>query len=113
MLEVRRDDGELCGYVELHDGRWRSLTAFRATLGDHDSEDDAREDVAARGLRVLADHWTLIDRSTGEEQVVCIQQVSPTEVTLALDYYSMPGVPTLTIRVEDLTTGPWQLEHRS
>lgn len=109
VLEVRREDGELCGYVAPHDGRWRSLTVFAAVLGEHDSEGDARQHVAALGLSALADRWTLIDRSTGEEQLVCIQQVSPIEITLALGYYSLPGVPTMTIRVEDLTAGRWQL----
>ena len=113
MLEVRREDGELCGYVALHDGRWRSLTTFGAALGEHDSERDARQHVAALGLSALADRWTLTDRSTGEEQLVCIQQVSPTAITLALGYSSLPGVPTMTILVEDLRAERWHLEHRS
>jgi hypothetical protein len=45
--------------------------------------------------------------------VVCIQQVSPTEVTVALGWHSMPGVPTMTIRFEDLAAGRWALEHRA
>jgi len=110
---VRREDGELCGYVAPQDGRWRSLTAFGAAFGEHDTERDARQHVAALGLSALADHWTLTDRSTGEAQLVCIQQVSPIEITLALGYYSLPGVPTMTIRVEDLTAGRWHLEHRA
>lgn len=113
MLEVRRDDGELCGYVAARDGRWQSLTVFGAVLGEHESEPDAHHHVATLGLSVLAEHWTLIDRSTGEEQLVCIQHVSPIEVTLALDYYSMPGVPTITIPVEDLASGRWHLERRA
>jgi hypothetical protein len=112
VLEVRRDDGELCGYVAPQEDRWRSLTTFGAVLGEHDSEHEARQHAADLGLSALADRWTLIDRSTGEEELVCIQQVSPVEVTLALGYYSLPGVPTMTIRVEDLTTGRWRLEHR-
>jgi hypothetical protein len=111
VLEVRRDDGELCGYVVAHEGRWRSLTPFGGALGDHDREQEARRHVAELGLRSLADHWTLTDRSTGEQRVVCIQQASPSEITLALDYYSLPGVPTLTIATEDLGTGRWQLDH--
>lgn len=113
VLEVRREDGELCGFVAPQDGRWRSLTAFGAALGEHDDERDARQHVATFGLSALADRWTLIDRSTGEEQLVCIQHVSPNEITLALDYYSLPGVPTMTIRIEDLSTGRWHLEHRA
>jgi hypothetical protein len=113
VLEVKREDGELCGYVARHQSRWRSVTVFGAVLGEHDSQDDARRHVATVGLSVLADRWTLIDRPTGEEQVVCIQQVSPDEVTLALDYYSLPGVPTLTIRVEELTSGRWHLQRNA
>ena len=113
VRDVRREDGELCGYVAPHDGRWRSLTVFGAVLGEHDSEHDAHHHVAALGLSALADRWTLIDRSTGEEQLVCIQQVNPTGTTLALGYYSRLGVPTMTIRVADLTTGRWYLERRA
>jgi hypothetical protein len=113
MLEVRREDGELCGYVVPQDDRWRSLTTFGARLADHNSEHDAREHVATVGLQVLADRWTLVDPSTGGEQVVCIQQVTPTEITVALDYYSMPGVPTNTIPIDELTAGRWRLEHRA
>jgi len=113
VLEVRREDGELCGYIALRDGRWRSLTAFGAVLSEHDSERDARQHVAALGLSALADRWTLTDRSTGEVQLVCIQQVSPIEITVALGYYSLPGVPTMTIRVEDLRAGRWHLQHRA
>lgn len=112
MRGVRREDGELCGYVAAAGGRWSSLTVFGATLGEHDSEHEAHEHVAALGLSALAERWTLVDRSTGEEQVVCIQQASPVEITLALDSSSLPGVPTLTLRVEDLFAGRWQLERR-
>jgi hypothetical protein len=113
VIEVRREDGELCGYVAPDNDRWSALTLFHAVLGEHDLELDAREHVVTDGLRVLADRWTLIDRVSAEEQVVCIQQASPVEVTLALGYYSLPGVRTLTIPIEDLMTGRWSLDHRS
>ncbi len=113
VLEVRREDGELCGFVAPRDGGWQALTVFGAVLGEHDSERDARHHVAALGLSALADRWALIDRSTGEEQLVCIQQASPIEITLALDYYSLPGVPTMTIRVDELGAGRWDLERRA
>lgn len=110
---MRRDhDGELCGYVAPHEGRWRSLTAFGATLSEHDSERDARRHVTDLGLSALADRWTLVDRTTGDEQPVCIQQVSPIAITLALGYYSLPGVPTMTIPIEDLSADRWHLERR-
>ena len=46
----------------------------------------------------------------GEEQVVCIQEASPSSVTLALGYYSLPGVPSLTVSRDDVTGGRWQLD---
>ena len=113
MIEVRRDDGELCGFVAHHGGRWQSLAVFGGLLGVHDREDHARQHVTTVGLSALADHWTLIDRATGDEQLVCIQQASPVEITVALDYYSLPGVPTMTISVEDLRAGRWHLERHT
>jgi hypothetical protein len=112
MYEVRRDDGELCGFVAEHEGRWLALAVFGATLADHEDEADARHHVAADGLASLAERWTLIDGVSGVEEVVCIQQASPAEVSLALGYYSLPGVAARTIPVEDLTSGRWRLERR-
>ena len=89
------------------------MTVFGAVLGEHDDELDAQAAVVADGLRILADRWTLVDGATGDEEVVCIQQASPDEITLALGYYSIPGVPSSTIRVDELTSGRWRLEHRS
>jgi hypothetical protein len=109
MIEVRRSDGELCGFIAERNGRWSALTVFGASLGEWDSDVDAHQDVHDRGLAVLSERWTLTDGSTGESQVACIQQASPAEVTLALDFYSLPGVPTITIGVEDLESGRWRL----
>ncbi len=113
MFEVRRDDGELCGFVAADGGRWQSLTVFGATLATHDTRAEAEQHVEHTGLSVMADRWTLVDPSTGEEELVSIQQVSPVEVTLALGYYSLPGVPTVTITVDELRSGRRRLEHRS
>jgi hypothetical protein len=112
VIEVRRDDGELCGYIDAVDGRWRSLTIFGAALGEHADQDDARQHVIDEGLAALAERWTLRDRVTGDDEVVCIQQATPSEVTVALGYYSLAGVPTMTIAVDDLTAGRWRLERR-
>ena len=62
------------------------------------------------GLASLAERWMLTDLGSGEEQVVCIQEVSPSSVTLALGYYSLPGVPSLTVSRDDVTGGRWQLD---
>lgn len=108
--EVRRDDdGELCGHVEQRDGRWRALTVFGAVLGEHEERDGAVRQVLDDGLASLADRWTLRHGETGEEEVVCIQEANAAEVTVARDYYAMPGVPTLTIPVEQLHAGEWEL----
>lgn len=110
LQEVRRDDdGELCGYVAPDEGRWLSMTVFRGVLGEFDDEHAARRDVESRGLAALAERWMLVDHESGDEQIVCIQQASPDEVTLALDYYSLPGVPTRTIGVADLAGERWSL----
>ena len=112
MEQVRRsDDDELCGHVDERDGSWRALTVFGAELGRHDSRDAAADHVLAEGLSSLADRWTLVEAATGEEQVVCIQEANADTVTVALDYYSLPGVPTLTIATDQLTSGEWNL-HR-
>jgi hypothetical protein len=111
VIEVRRqDDEELCGYVEAHGDDWHAITIFGAPLGVHDSRNDAARQVLDVGLASLAERWMLIDAATGEEQIVCIQEASPSSVTLALGYYSLPGVPSLTVSRGDLTGGRWHLD---
>lgn len=109
MDEVRRDDGELCGYVGPSDGRWVARTVFGAALGDHDDPAAAERQVLAEGLAALSERWLLADAETGAEEVVCIVEAHPGEVTLALGYYSMPGVPTRTFTAADLAGGRWAL----
>jgi hypothetical protein len=112
MMEVRRDgDDELCGFVAERDGAWLALTVFGGHLGRHERRADAVQDVREHGLASLADRWTLLDASSGEEQVVCIQEASPSGVTLALGYYSLPGVPSLSLSRDELAGNRWLL-HR-
>lgn len=109
MEEVRRlDDGELCGHVEFRDGSWLALVVFGAVLGRHPTRSDAFDQVFSEGLASLAERWTLQHTDDGD-QVVCIQEANEQVVTLALDYYSMPGVPTLTITRKELDAGAWTL----
>ena len=111
MQEVRRSaDGELCGHVEFRDGSWCALVVFGALLGCHSTQEDAVAHVLSEGLASLAERWTLRG-ADGVDQVVCIQEANEQTVTLALDYYSMPGVPTLTITRSELDAGTWTL-HR-
>lgn len=112
MEHVRRaDDDELCGLVEEREGSWYALTVFGGELGRHADRDGAVDQVLGEGLASLAERWTLVEAATGQEQVVCIQEANPTIVTLALDYYSLPGVPTLTLTTDQLVSGEWHL-HR-
>ncbi len=99
------DDNELCGYVDHRGAEWHAVTIFGGRLGTHDRRGDAEHQVLDVGLASLAERWTLVDTSSGEEQVVCIQQASPSEVTVALGYYSLPGVPTRTVTRGDLASG--------
>jgi hypothetical protein len=110
VIEVRRaDDEELCGYVVAAGEAWQSMTVFGGVLGSHDERDGAIRHVLDVGLASLAERWILVDATTGEDQIVCIQEASPEGVTLALDYYSLPGVPSLALTTDDLAGGRWQL----
>lgn len=112
MDEVRRaSDDELCGFVDFRDGRWCALAIFGAVIGDHDGSDAARQQLLDEGLASLAERWTLRNGATGDEEVVCIQEANPSAVTVALGYYSMPGVPTQTITAAQIASGQWHL-HR-
>ncbi len=111
MEDVRRPvDGELCGHVELRDGSWFALVVFGAVLGRHVTRQDAVDQVLAEGLASLAERWTLRG-ADGFDEVVCIQEASERTVTVALGYYSMPGVPNLIIASEELQAGAWSM-HR-
>ena len=110
MIEVHREaDGELCGFIERRDGRWLATTIFGAHLGSHDREDDARRQVLDVGLASLAERWILVDAASGDEEIVCIREASPARVTVALGYYSLPGVPSRTITRDDLDNDRWRL----
>ena len=110
MQEVRRSaDGELCGHVEFRDGSWCALVVFGALLGCHSTQEDAVAHVLSEGLASLAERWTLRG-ADGVDQVVCIQEANEQTVTLALDYYSMPGVPTLRIASSEFAAGTWIMQ---
>ena len=105
MKAIHRDDGELCGYVAASDGSWHALAVFGGVLGAADTGEAAERIVREIGLPALAERWLLRTDESGDEQVVCIQEASPDGVTVALDYYSMPGVPTRRISRDELDTG--------
>lgn len=111
MEAVERDDGELCGFVARHGDRWHALTVFGARLGAHAERSDAVDHVLVDGLAALADRWVLRgDGLDDVDQVVCIAEARPGEVTLALDVYAYLGVPTLTVTADELASGRWQLQ---
>lgn len=101
----RADDGELCGHVRaLADGTWQSCTVWGGALGRHDALEEARTHVLQSGLAALAERWwyRADDRTDAPWEVVCIVEASPDRVRLALGYYSMPGVPTVTLTRAEL-----------
>jgi hypothetical protein len=77
--EVRRDDGELLGFVEpAPDGGWRALVVFGAELTTAPDRDTAIAEVLTAGLGVLAERWWYRD---GEEWLpAVIQEASPGRV---------------------------------
>jgi hypothetical protein len=109
---VRRpDDDELCGHIDRRDGHWVALTVFGGVLGNHDSPEAARGQILDEGLASLADRWTLRHPESGSEELVCIQEANAAGVTVARGYYSLPGVPTLTITAGQIASGEWEM-HR-
>lgn len=104
MRAIHREDGELCGFVRAAEDGWHALTVFGGVLARSDDERDAESRVRDVGLSALAERWTMIDHATGEEEIVLIQEASPEGVTVALGYYSLPGVPTRRITRADLDT---------
>ena len=110
MDEVRRQgDDELCGHIAYRDGRWCALTVFGAVLGSHDSRDAAERQLLEEGLASLAERWTLRNGESGDEEVVCIQEANVDAVTVARGYYSLPGVPILTITARQIAAGEWEM----
>lgn len=112
MHDVRRSsDNELCGKVTCRSDRWVALTVFGGILDEHTDRQSAEAQVLSEGLASLADRWTLIEIETGDEEIVLIQEANESRVVLAIGYYSLPGVPTVTITSDDLEAGRWVL-HR-
>lgn len=110
MIEVRRgEDGELCGYVAAEGDVWLALTVFGGELARCATHDDAVRTVLDDGLPSLAEHWILTGPGIDGDQIVCIQNVSPGTVSMALDYYSVPGTASMTLSAADLRSGIWSL----
>ncbi len=112
MIEVHREDGELCGFVCQRGARWQALTVFGAVLAEVAEERAARNVVQSRGLPHLGDRWELRARCEETWQVVCIQEAGPRRVRVALGDYSLPGVPTRDISIDELRSGEFELRPR-
>ncbi len=111
MFEIRRDgDDELCGHVTQRGDEWVACTFFGAVLGTFPDRSGATEKVLTEGLASLSERWTLTDTATGERELVCTQEANAHEVTVALGYYSVPGVPTQRIDRAALDAGAYVLE---
>ena len=108
--EVRRDDGELCGFVATDDVAWRALTVFGGLLGTYTTVAEARAQVVELGLASLAERWVLTDAESGEQELVGIREVSPGHVVVGDPWYSLPGEQTRSIAVADLESGRLRLE---
>jgi hypothetical protein len=110
VQEVRRDDGELCGFVAAGAEGWRALTVFGGLLGTHATDAEARDQVADLGLPSLAERWVLTETASGDHELVGIREVSPGHVVVGDPWYSLPGEQTRTVTVADLQAGRWRLE---
>ncbi|MFC4948918.1 hypothetical protein [Pseudonocardia sp. GCM10023141] len=93
--EVRRDDGELLGFVEPDAvGGWRALSVFGAELATADDRDGAEEQVAAVGLAVLAERWWYRDGTAWVPAT--LTEAAPERVTAVVGVF--PDTPrTLTL----------------
>jgi hypothetical protein len=113
VIDVRRaDDNELCGAIREANGSWAACAIFGAVLADGMSQTEATNFVLEQGLATLSEPWAFIASPGEEEQVVRIVEASPSMVRLALGFYSLPGVPTVTLTSADLENGvslrPWR-----
>ena len=109
MIEVRRDDGELCGLVAQRGDRWLAMTVFGAVLAEVGDEQSARNHVLARGLGSISQRWQLRARCESTWQPVLIQEANPRRVRVALGHYMLPETPTRDISVEELRLGEFEL----
>ncbi len=101
----RASDGELCGHVRHVNGEWQSLAVFGGLLATRPTRDEAERHVIDHGLVSLAERWPYRESPDREWQVACIQEASRDDVRLAIDYYSLPGVPTRVVARADLNSG--------
>jgi len=101
MEQIRRSgDDELCGFISLNDGNWTAHTVFGGVLAEGLDRVAAEALVREIGLTSLSDRWQYRASSEADWQTVLIIEASPQSVTLALGYYSLPGVETVRLSAE-------------
>jgi hypothetical protein len=88
------------------------LTVFGGMLRPHESRAAAEAHVRDEGLASLAERWHYRPDPASEWQIVCIQEAHVESVRLALDYYSLPGVPTVVVTRQQLEAGASLVRHR-
>ncbi len=104
--EVRRDDGELLGFVRpTDDGRWAGLAVFGGTIGTRPTVAAARALVLEDGLASLADRWFYRPAGDGDWQVVRIQEAWPGRAVGVVGLYALPDVPPFEVKAADLAAG--------
>lgn len=109
MRAIHRDDGELCGFVRADGASWHAVSVFGGLLDVADDEPSAERVVREVGLPALAERWLLTSDATSGEEIVCLQEASPAGVTVAIGYYSLPGVPTQRITRAEIDRGDYRL----
>ncbi|WP_162802127.1 hypothetical protein [Ornithinimicrobium murale] len=81
-VSVRREDGELIGFVAPEPEGWRPLTVFGHPLADVADRATAEDRLHAVGLGYLAGKWELRD---GEDWISAqLVEASPAGVTVQL-----------------------------
>jgi hypothetical protein len=105
----RTEDDELCGFVDDRRDGWHALTVFGASLGVHPTRLDAEGHVLSEGLASLMERWILTAADGSTEEIVCIQEAHPDQITVVLGYYALPGVPTMRIDRTELDERRWTL----
>ena len=87
--EVRRDDGELCGFVATVSTGYQPLTIFSIPFGSIGSLEACVEFVRANGLLAIRDRW--LAKVDGKWQEVLIQEANTTSVRVTTDIFGGGG----------------------
>lgn len=87
--EVRRDDGELCGFVARVGTGYQPLTIFSVPFGSISSLESCVEFVRENGLVAIRDRW--LAEIDGDWQEVLIQEANTASVRVTTDIFGGGG----------------------